>query len=78
VRSHSLAGAGVYVFNRNNPSIITASGFEVPTRPGVRLHHVLTVNLSAGTIQHVVNDTGGQVDTGAVGVPQFVADYPVP
>ena len=78
VRTHSLSGAGVYVYNRNNPSIVTASGFEVPERPGVRLHHVLTVNLGAGTIQHVVNDTGGQVDTGAVGTPQFVADFPVP
>jgi len=76
VRTHSLSGAGVYVYNRNNPSIVTASGFEVPQRPGVRLHHVLTVNLGAGTIQHVVNDTGGQVDTGAIGTPQFVTDYP--
>ncbi len=78
VRSHSLAGGGVYVFNRNNPSIITTSGFEVPTRPGVRLHHVLTVNLSAGTIQHVVNDVGGQADTSNIGVPQSVTDYPAP
>jgi len=78
VRTHSLSGAGVYVYNRNNPSIITASGFEVPERPGVRLHHVLTVNLGAGTIQHVVNATGGQVDTGAVGTPQYVTDFPVP
>ncbi len=78
VRTHSLAGAGVYVFNQNNPSIVTASGFEVPDRAGVRLHHVMTVNLSAGTIVHVVNDTGGTADTTKVGVPQFVVDYPTP
>ncbi|MGV8907461.1 MAG: hypothetical protein ACOH1Y_00620 [Propionicimonas sp.] len=78
VRSHSLAGAGVYVFNQNNPSIVTASGFDVPDRAGVKLHHVMTVNLSAGTIQHVVNDTGSTADTTKVGVPQFVVDYPTP
>jgi hypothetical protein len=78
VRRHSLAGAGVYVFNQNNPSIVTASGFEVPGRTGVRLHHVMTVNLSAGTIVHVVNDTGGTADATKVGVPQFVVDYPTP
>ncbi len=78
VRQHSLVGAGVYVFNQNNPSIVTANGFEVPERAGVRLHHVMTVNLSAGTILHVVNDTGGTADTTKVGVPQFVVDYPTP
>lgn len=76
VRSHQLWGGGVYVFNQNNPSIVTERGFEVPQRPGVRLTHVMTVNLSAGTIRHVVNDTGAQVDTGAVGVPSFVTSYP--
>ena len=78
VRTHSLAGAGVYVFNQNNPSILTARGFEVPDRAGVKLHHVMTVNLSAGTIQHVVNETGGTADTTKIGVPQFVVDYPTP
>ena len=78
VRKHDLAGAGVYVFNQNNPAIITTRGFEVPDRAGVKLHHVMTVNLSAGTIQRVVNDTGGTADTTKVGVPQFVVDYPTP
>ncbi len=78
VQRHSLTGAGVYVFNQNNPSIVTTSGFEVPERPGVRLHHVMTVNLSAGTISHVVNDVGDAADTTRVGVPVFLADYPTP
>ncbi len=78
VRKHDLAGAGVYVFNQNKPSIITTNGFEVSERAGVRLHHVMTVNLSAGTILHVVNDTGGTADTSKVGVPQFLVDYPTP
>lgn len=76
VRSHELYGGGVYVYNRNNPQIVTASGFSVPDRPGVRLHHVMTVNLGAGTIQHVVNGTGTQADDTNTGTPQFLVDYP--
>ena len=78
VRTHRLYGAGVYVFNQNNPDIHTENGFEVPRRPGVRLHHIMTVNLSAGTIDHVVNGLGEAADTTKVGVPVYVADYPVP
>jgi hypothetical protein len=33
VRTHTLYGAGVYVFNRNDPSIHTENGFEVPDAP---------------------------------------------
>ena len=57
---------------------VTTSGFEVPKRKGVQLHHVMTVNLSAGTIVHVVNDTGTQADNSNTGTPQFVVDYPSP
>ena len=78
VKTHHLYGAGVYVFNQNNPSIHTENGFEVPNRPGVRLHHIMTVNLSAGTIDHVVNGVGAAADTTKVGVPVFVTDYPAP
>lgn len=78
VKHHELDGAGVYVFNQNNPSILTANGFEVPETPGVKLHHIMTVNLSAGTVQHVVNGVGGQADNTNTGTPQFVVDYPTP
>jgi hypothetical protein len=78
VHTHHLYGAGVYVFNQNNPAIHTENGFEVPARPGVRLHHIMTVNLSAGTIDHVVNGVGEAADTTKVGVPVYVADYPAP
>ena len=76
VKTHQLSGGGVYVFNRNNPSIHTENGFEVPQTPGVRLHHVMTVNLDAGTIDHVVNGIGGPADTSRVGLPVFIVDYP--
>jgi hypothetical protein len=76
VKTHRLDGGGVYVFNRNNPAIHTENGFEVPATPGVHLHHVMTVNLSAGTIDHVVNGVGGPADVTKIGVPVFVVDYP--
>ncbi|MEU2664688.1 adenylyl cyclase [Micromonospora sp. NBC_01740] len=76
VRHHTLHGGGVYVFNQNNPSIRTENGFEVPAAPGVRLHHVMTVNLSAGTIDHVVNGVGAAADTTRVGEPVYVTRYP--
>lgn len=73
---HRLYGGGSYVFNQNNPSIITQRGFEVPEVPRVALHHLLTVNLGAGTIRRVVNDVGEQVDTTRTGVPAYVVDHP--
>jgi hypothetical protein len=76
VKTHALYGAGVYVFNQNNPTIHTENGFEVPNTPGVKLHHIMTVNLSAGIVDHVVNGVGGPADTTNTGTPVFVKDYP--
>jgi hypothetical protein len=78
VKKHTLYGAGVYVFNQNNPAIHTANGFEVPRTRGVKLIHIMTVNLSAGTIDHVVNGVGGPADTTRIGTPVYVAGYPTP
>jgi hypothetical protein len=78
VAVHHLYGAGVYVFNQNNPAIITENGFEAPEGDGISLHHIMTVNLSAGTILHVVNGIGGPADTSAVGVPVYVEQFPTP
>ncbi|WP_242402918.1 adenylyl cyclase [Deinococcus deserti] len=79
VQTHQLYGGGVYVFNQNNPSIRTENGFEVPAAPGIRLHHIMTVNLSAGTINHVVNGLGEAAtsEPGHIGVPVYLRDYPV-
>lgn len=76
VRTHKLYGGGVYVFNRNDPSIHTENGFEVPQTPGVQLHHVMTVNLGEGTIDHVVNGVGGPADVSRIGQPVYIVDYP--
>jgi hypothetical protein len=76
VTTHNLYGGGVYVFNRNDPSIHTENGFEVPQTPGVQLHHVMTVNLGAGTIDHVVNGVGGPADVTRIGAPVYIVEYP--
>ncbi|THF70228.1 adenylyl cyclase [Deinococcus sp. Arct2-2] len=76
VKTHQLFGGGVYVFNQNKPSIHTENGFEVPQTPGVQLRHIMTVNLSAGTVDHVVNGVGAAADTTKVGVPVYVTQYP--
>ncbi|MEH0934261.1 adenylyl cyclase [Micromonospora psammae] len=78
VKHHTLYGGGVYVFNQNNPSIHTENGFEVPETPGVKLHHIMTVNLSAGIIDHVVNGVGAAADTTRIGAPVYVKQYPTP
>lgn len=77
VRHHTLYGAGVYVFNRNNPGIHTANGFEAPNTPGVKLNHIMTVNLSAGIIDHVIDNIGAAADTTRIGVPVYLPVYPV-
>lgn len=77
VTSHHLYGAGVYAYNRNNPSIHTANGFEAPAVPGVLLHHIFTLCLSGpGTIDHVVNGIGGTASAGTVSQRQVVVDFP--
>ncbi|PPK97311.1 hypothetical protein CLV92_104131 [Kineococcus xinjiangensis] len=76
VRTHQLHGGGVYVFNQNDPSIHTENGFEVPQTPGVRLRHIMTVNLTAGTIDHVVNGIGDAAGMDRVGQPVWITEYP--
>ena len=75
VKNHELWGGGSYVYTNVDPTIHATRGFEVPVTPGVKLHNLLTVNLGAGTLDHVVNNTGAPVSTDAVGVPSYVADF---
>ena len=78
VAEHTLHGGGVYAFNQNNPSILTENGFESPEGEGISLHHIMTVNLSAGTILHVVNGIGEAADTTKIGVPVYITQFPMP
>jgi len=63
VHEHELWGAGSYIFNRNNPSIETENGYEVPEKPGVQLNRIMINNLSGpGVMNHIVNGCGPGVD----------------
>ncbi|MGN6333297.1 MAG: adenylyl cyclase [Motilibacteraceae bacterium] len=77
VRTHELWGGGSYIYTNVDPSLHAARGFEVPVTPGVRLHDLLTVSLNhAGTIDHVVNDTGDAVTPDQDAHPATVVSYP--
>ncbi|WP_241743296.1 adenylyl cyclase [Arthrobacter bussei] len=76
VKQHTLWGGGSYIFTNVDPTIRATRGFEVPDTSGVVLNHVLTVNLGAGTIDHVVNDTGAPVSNANTGTPSYVERYP--
>ncbi|MBO3102532.1 adenylyl cyclase [Cellulomonas fengjieae] len=78
VKVHEAWGMGAYIYTNVNPTLHATRAFEVPVTPGVRLHNVLTVSLNAaGTIDHVVNDTGDPVTPTFAG-PSTVLEWPVP
>jgi hypothetical protein len=59
VRTHEGWGLGVYCFFNVDPTIHASRAFEVPVRPGVKLHDILDLSITNhGTIDHVVNDFG--------------------
>ena len=75
VKSNELWGGGSYIYTNIDPSIHATRAFEVPVTAGVTLHDLLTVQLLAGLIDHVVNNTGA-VTPGPVAAPSFVVDFP--
>lgn len=58
VNTHEAWGIGVYCVLRNK-AIAAENGFEAPDKPGIKMHHVFTINLG-GNIDHVINDIGGK------------------
>ena len=76
VRAHEGWGMGSYIYTNVDPSLHASHAFETPVRPGVRFHDLLTVSLNhAGTIDHVINDTGAPVTPDFPG-PSTVVSYP--
>jgi hypothetical protein len=76
VRAHEGWGMGSYIYTNVDPSLHASHAFETPVRPGVRFHDLLTVSLNhAGTIDHVINDTGAPVTPDFQG-PSTVVSYP--
>jgi hypothetical protein len=65
VNNHEAWGLGSYAFFNVNPSVVNARAFEVPVKPGIRFHNMVTVSLGGtGTISHVINNTGAAVNSG--------------
>ena len=60
VASHFAEGVGVYSVFTNDVSAENA----IETPPGASMSHLVTVSLASGTIQHIINDTGGSVGNG--------------
>jgi hypothetical protein len=59
VTTHEAWGLGSYCFLNVDPTIHASRAYEVPVTPGVRLHDILTLSITAhGVIDHVVNDVG--------------------
>jgi hypothetical protein len=67
-------GLGSYCFFNVNPTVNAYHAFEAPTRPGVQFHDLLTISLAAGTITHVINDTGATTPLNVV--PVNIVSYP--
>ncbi|GAA0959178.1 RICIN domain-containing protein [Kribbella koreensis] len=60
VTTHEAWGLGSYCVFNDDPSIVADRAFEVPNKPGVKFHSMVTVSLGGkGTISHVINNTGG-------------------
>jgi hypothetical protein len=80
VHRFSGYGMGSYSFFNQGVDVFADHAFEVPTRPGVHLHDLLTIFLDAtngsGGIRHVVNDVGGSSTVANPDVPVTVVDYP--
>jgi hypothetical protein len=77
VQSFQGYGMGSYIFTNVNPDIHVSHAFEVPDTAGVQMHDLLTINLSGpGTIDHVINDTGGPVSSANPDVASQVVSYP--
>ncbi len=77
VRSFQGYGMGSYIFTNVNPDIHVSHSFEVPNTPGVQMNDLLTINLSGpGTIDHVINDTGGPVSSANKDTASQVVSYP--
>ncbi|RKE17460.1 hypothetical protein [Streptomyces sp. TLI_171] len=76
VKSFEGWGMGSYSYFNQGVDIHNSTAFQAPSRPGVRLHDLLTVFLNgSGGIDSVVNGTGSSVNS-AFGGPSNVVSAP--
>jgi hypothetical protein len=76
VTSHEAWGLGVYSVFRK-PDVKLTRAIEVPVKPGVRFHHMITIALDdKGEITHVINDTGDAAVPGVHRTVPRVTEFP--
>ncbi len=75
VTSHEAWGLGIYsVFLQ--PNVVLSRAIEVPKKPGIRFHDMISVSLGdKGEISNVINDTGGPTQLNPR-VDRKVTEYP--
>jgi len=76
VTEHEAWGLGVYSVFRH-PDVVLSRAIEVPQKPGVRFHHMITVALDdKGEISNVIDDKGRPTSLGPHRVTPKVAEFP--
>ena len=66
VSSFQAYGLGVYCYFSTNSGVVSANAFTSPSSSGVQWHDMVTVSLGGvGTISHIINGTGGTVNSGS-------------
>src|SRR5215467_366959 len=75
VTTHEAWGLGIYsVFIK--PKVVLSTAIEVPKKPGIRFHHMITVALGEnGEISNVIDDKGGPTSIHPRVTPK-VAEFP--
>jgi hypothetical protein len=76
VTDHEAWGLGIYSVFRH-PDVVLSRAIEVPQKPGVRFHHMITVALDdKGEISNVIDDKGGPTSLGPHRMTPKVAEFP--
>ncbi|MFD5595456.1 discoidin domain-containing protein [Streptomyces griseorubiginosus] len=76
VAVHEAWGLGSYCNYTSDPSIVQRHGFQVPVKPGVKLHSIQVISLGGkGQYAHVVNDTGAPT-SGTDTIPSKITQFP--
>ncbi|MFJ8820850.1 discoidin domain-containing protein [Streptomyces sp. NPDC102467] len=76
VTTHEAWGLGSYCNFTADPSIVQQHGFQVPVKPGIKLHSIQVISLGGkGQYAHVVNNTGAPT-SGTDTVPSKITSFP--
>ncbi|MEU3280982.1 discoidin domain-containing protein [Streptomyces antibioticus] len=76
VNVHEAWGLGSYCNYTSDPSIVQQHGFQVPVKPGVKLHSLQVISLGGmGQYAHVVNNTGAPT-SGTSTIPSKITRFP--